>query len=185
MIDTEEACERRILAALRRIVHAIDLHSRQLVSQCAVTGPQLACLHALAMAPRLTSQALAARICVDPSTLVGILDRLEAKELVCRRRSKEDRRSVLTELTPAGVAFVANAPSPLQTALAGGLRRLRRKDRLRLSAALEEVVGLMGADILEEVPILASSRFAKSRVKGLTKDAHRNGKSRELLGKRA
>jgi hypothetical protein len=65
-------CERRILAALRRIVHAIDLHSRRLVSECEITAPQLVCLHMLAAEGELTSRALAAKVHVNPSTLVGI-----------------------------------------------------------------------------------------------------------------
>ena len=163
MVPTEEACERRILAALRRIVQAIDLHSRQLMSQCEVTAPQLVCLHMLSLEGRLTSKALAEKVRVDPSTLVGILDRLEAKSLVARQRDQEDRRSVFVALTKRGAAFVAKAPSPLQSALVDRFRRLSRKDQQRLAASLEEVVGLMQADMLEEVPVLASSRFTGAR----------------------
>jgi DNA-binding MarR family transcriptional regulator len=163
MIAIEESCERRVLAALRRIVQAIDLHSRQLMSQCEVTAPQLVCLHMLALEGRLTSRALAAKVHVNPSTLVGILDRLESKDLVARRRDSVDRRSVFVELTRQGAAFVAKAPSPLQSALVDRLRRLTRKDQKRLAETLEEVVSLMQAEELEEVPVLAASRFAGSR----------------------
>jgi DNA-binding MarR family transcriptional regulator len=163
MIAVKESCERRVLAALRRIVQAIDLHSRQLMSQCEVTAPQLVCLHMLAIEGPLTSRSLAAKVHVNPSTLVGILDRLESKRLVVRRRDSEDRRSVFVELTKQGSAFVAKAPSPLQSALVDRLRKLSRKDQERLAESLEEVVGLMRAETLDEVPVLAASRFAGSR----------------------
>jgi DNA-binding MarR family transcriptional regulator len=166
MSEIEPSCERRILAALRRIVHAIDLHSRRLLSQCEVTAPQLVCLHVLASDGPLTSRALAGKVHVDPSTLVGILDRLEAKGLVFRRRNSEDRRAVYAELTPAGAEFVAAAPSPLQAALVGRLKQLSRSQQRRLAASLEEVVSLMQADVLAEVPVLASSRVAKARRRG-------------------
>ncbi|MBS0201550.1 MAG: MarR family transcriptional regulator [Planctomycetes bacterium] len=161
MASTDEPFERRILAALRRIVHAIDLHSRQLMSQCEVTTPQLVCLHMLSLEGRLTSKSLAEKIRINASTLVGILDRLEAKGLVARERSQEDRRSVFVTLTNEGVAFVAKAPSPLHSALVDGLRRLSSADQERLAASLEEIVGLMQADQLDEVPVLAASRYGR------------------------
>jgi MarR family transcriptional regulator, organic hydroperoxide resistance regulator len=37
-----------------------------------------------------------------PSTLTGVLDRLERRGLVARRPNPADRRSVVVELTPAG-----------------------------------------------------------------------------------
>lgn len=163
MVASEESCERRVLAALRRIVHAIDLHSRRLLAQCEVTAPQLVCLHMLAAEGALTSRALAQRVHVNPSTLVGILDRLESKQLVCRRRDPRDRRSVFVELTRTGAAFIAKAPSPLQSALVDGLRGLSRKDQRRLAESLEEVVGLMQAQALDEMPVLAPLRFSRSR----------------------
>ncbi len=162
MQASTEKCERRILAALRRIVHAIDLHSRKLLSQCEVTAPQLVCLHMLAAEGRLTSRELAGKVHVNPSTLVGILDRLEAKELVSRQRDSDDRRAVFVELTPQGVAFVAKAPSPLQSALADRLRQLSQQHQSQLAESLEEIVELMQAETLEEVPVLASSRLAKT-----------------------
>ncbi|HEX5105150.1 MAG TPA: hypothetical protein VFV87_15125, partial [Pirellulaceae bacterium] len=73
------------------------------------------------------------------------------------------RRSVFVELTPQGEAFVAKAPSPLQSALVDRLHKLSPKDQQRLADSLEEVVSLMQAESLDEVPVLASSRFAGSR----------------------
>lgn len=157
--------EQRILGALRRIVHSIDLHSRRLLAQCEITAPQLVCLHMLATEGRLTSRALAGKVHVNPSTLVGILDRLEAKGLVSRHRGQEDRREVFVELTRQGAAFVASAPSPLQSALVDRLRQLPRKDQSRLAASLEEIVGLMQAETLDAVPVLASPRIAKANGK--------------------
>lgn len=164
-VPGDESYERRILAALRRIVHAIDLHSRRLLAKCEVTAPQLVCLHMLAAKGSLNSRALAEKVHVNPSTLVGILDRLEARSLVRRRRDEEDRRSVFVELTREGASFIAKAPSPLQSALVDRLNGLSRKDQCRLAESLEEVVALMQAGSLSDVPVLASSRFAATARK--------------------
>ncbi len=165
MAVSEESSERRVLAALRRIVQAIDLHSRQLLAECEVTAPQLVCLHALSADGPLTSRELADKVHISASTLVGILDRLEAKELISRRRNPEDRRAVFVDLTRQGITFVATAPSPLQTALADRLRQLSVRHQRELAESLEEVVRLMQAETLAEVPVLAASRFSKRNGK--------------------
>ena len=50
--------ERRVLTALRRIVHAGDLFSRRLLQEHSVTASQLICLHTLAEEGPLTSRRL-------------------------------------------------------------------------------------------------------------------------------
>ncbi|MDZ4779653.1 MAG: MarR family transcriptional regulator [Planctomycetia bacterium] len=155
--------ERRMLAALRRIVHAIDLHSRELLEQFEVTAPQLVCLHVLAGDGELSSRALAAKVHVNPSTIVGILDRLQKKGFVQRRRDERDRRTVFVGLTAKGTAFVRQAPSPLQASLLDRTRGLSVAKQRSLAESLEEIVKLMQADELEDMPVLASSRYAKRR----------------------
>jgi len=137
--------ERRVLSAVRRIVHAVDLDSRRLLQQCNLTGPQLVCLHTLAEEGPLTARALADRVHVNPSTLVGVLDRLEGKGLVERRRDRKDRRSVSLKMTERGEQFVRQAPSPLQATLMVRLREMNQEDQSRLASAMEEVVALMEA----------------------------------------
>lgn len=139
------SAERRVLNALRRIVHAVDLHSRKLVQQCSVTAPQLVCLQTLAEEGSLTLRGLAEKVHVNPSTLVGILDRLERKGLMERRRDRQDRRSVSLTLTEQGLGFVRQSPSPLQGALMVKLKGMGREEQERLAGALEEVVDLMEA----------------------------------------
>ena len=71
-----------------------------------------------------------------PSTLTGVLDRLERRGLVERAANPADRRSVLVRLTPAGgthAARVAAAFSALES-------RLPAAEVRRLLAALDEAV---------------------------------------------
>lgn len=159
----ERDSERRVLNALRRIVHAVDLHSRELVQKCNVTAPQLVCLHTLAEKSPLTSRGLAEKVHVDPSTLVGILDRLEQKGLVQRRRDRQDRRSVSLTLTEQGREFIRQAPSPLQATLMVRLKRMRQVEQERLASALEEVVELMEAREVAPIPITALPRYAHEK----------------------
>ncbi|KCB40034.1 sugar-specific transcriptional regulator, TrmB family [Bordetella hinzii 5132] len=92
----------RILRALRRITRSIALHSRQLAAVSHITAPQLMCLRTVIANGPMTATAISREIHVSPSTVVGILDRLEDKGLIRRERGREDRRIVfVTPPTPA------------------------------------------------------------------------------------
>ena len=54
----------------------------------------------LRSAHRLTTGALAERLCIRHHSAVGLVDRLHKKGLVRRRANVRDRRQVLIELTP-------------------------------------------------------------------------------------
>ncbi|WIX79352.1 MarR family winged helix-turn-helix transcriptional regulator [Amycolatopsis carbonis] len=56
-----------------------------------------------------TQQALAATLGIDSTNLVGLLNDLEADNLIERRRSPEDRRRHVVELTDVGVKKLARA----------------------------------------------------------------------------
>ncbi len=57
--------------------------------------------------PGLRQRALAVKMNVEPMTLVGFLDRLEAQELVIRRADPTDRRAKTVHLTPKAPPLVA------------------------------------------------------------------------------
>jgi DNA-binding MarR family transcriptional regulator len=63
---------------------------------------QFGALTVLDDAGPLSQQALAARIGCDRTTMVAIIDRLEASGYVKRRRNPEDRRAYALEITKRG-----------------------------------------------------------------------------------
>lgn len=76
-----------VLTALRRIIRAIDLHSRQLTKETSLTGPQLMLMRAIAEHPGDTTRSIAKVVNLSQATVTSIIDRLEAKGLVFRQRS--------------------------------------------------------------------------------------------------
>jgi DNA-binding MarR family transcriptional regulator len=133
----------RILRALRRITRSIALHSRQLAAVSHITAPQLMCLRTVIQLGPITSTAISREIHVSPSTVVGILDRLEDKGLVRRERGREDRRTVFITPTEAGAALAREAPSPLQKHLAEALNALPELEQVTITLSLERIVALM------------------------------------------
>ncbi|HMI70991.1 MAG TPA: MarR family transcriptional regulator, partial [Solirubrobacteraceae bacterium] len=98
---------RSIVAALEAAVHRVLDH---LAAELADLGLRQAEINVLAQlqpgAARPVGELVAATG-QRPSTLTGVLDRLERKRLVRRRVNAADRRSFTIELTPTGAAAAA------------------------------------------------------------------------------
>ena len=150
----DERYDLKILQSLRKIIRSVDIHSRKLSMQHDITAPQLIALLAVAEHGPLTIASISKEVHLSPSTLVGIVDRLEAKDYVVRERSEEDRRQVLISITKEGKKFAKQAPSPLQETLAEALSDLTSLEQATISLSLERVVELMEAKELDAAPIL-------------------------------
>jgi len=148
--------ELRILRALRRIIHSVDLYSKELAATNRITAPQLMCLLHVVNSGPVSATAIGREVHLSPSTVVGILDRLEEKGLVARERSREDRRIVRVTATPEGVELSRKAPSPLQQTLANSLRELPDLEQATIALSLERIVALMEAPEVDAAPILAT-----------------------------
>jgi DNA-binding MarR family transcriptional regulator len=144
----------RILRAIRRIIRSVDIYSHKLATAHGVTVPQLSCLLRVVEAGPATLKALAREVDLSSSTLVGIVDRLEAKGLVRRERSTSDRRQVLISATEEGIALASTSPPPLQDRLAESLDSLPDFERAAIAQALERIVDLMEIRQIDAAPIL-------------------------------
>lgn len=71
-----------------------------------VTPMQYAALQTVARQPGMDQRSLSRAIALDASTTGGVLDRLEARQLIERRTSPADRRVRLLHLTPAGLTLL-------------------------------------------------------------------------------
>jgi MarR family transcriptional regulator, lower aerobic nicotinate degradation pathway regulator len=98
-----------------------------------------------------TQQALAATLEMDGTNIVGLLNELEARELIERRRSPEDRRRHLVELTGAGAEQLAKAEGTL-------------------SAVEDEVLGVLDETQRETLYNLLQQTAAGTVVSCATKD---------------
>ncbi len=173
----KERYDLRILSSIRRIVRSVDIHSRKLAQEFGVTVPQLLCLLKVDELGPLTLKDLSEEVYLTPSTLVGIVDRLENAGLFKRERSVRDRRRVRISLTDAGRELAGHAPSPLQENLANKLDLLPELERATIALALEKLLDLMQEDeeelakvsgkdtapILESAPDLKSGESALPR----------------------
>lgn len=136
----------RVLAAVRRINRATDLHSRRLLRRFGITGPQLLVLREIGARGELSGSALARAVSVSLPTATEITARLEARGLVTRRRRSSDRRQVVVSLTDQGRRILGMAPSPLQDSFATQLGALPEWEQTQILSVLQRLVAMMEAE---------------------------------------
>lgn len=147
--------EDQIVAAIRRIMRAVDLHSRHLAEEHGLTGPQLAILKAASRLGGAASTGVLARaVHLSGPTVTGILDRLAKRGLVERTRSGQDRRSVTITVTPLGKAVLAAAPSLLQDRFRTELERVEDWEQTLILAMLQRIAAMMDAESIDASPVL-------------------------------
>ena len=144
----------QVLVALRRIIRATDLHSRQLLREFGVTGPQLAVLRAVGDQGGRSGSALARAVSVSLPTVADIVARLESRGLVTRQRSSSDKRQVVVSLTEKGRSLLDAAPPPLQESFTRQLGELKEWEQTQVLAVLQRIVTMMEAEELPSGPVV-------------------------------
>lgn len=102
---TQAAAKEPFMATVRELVWAYQSfrsYSDAQIRQMGLTSSQFDIISTLGNTPGMTFNKLAEKTLTTKGELTGIIDRLEKKGLVRREVPKEDRRSFLAVLTPAG-----------------------------------------------------------------------------------
>jgi DNA-binding MarR family transcriptional regulator len=84
------------------LVHALDVRSKRMVTSVGVTGPQRLVIRIIGQKPGQTASQIATMLGKHPSTLTGVLARLQARGMITRTADREDRRRARFALTPSG-----------------------------------------------------------------------------------
>ena len=105
-----------------------------------VTPVQFAALQAAHNTPGVDQRTLARTIGFDTSTTAGVIDRLEARGLLQRNASPEDRRVRLLTLTDDGAALLAQVVPAMQRAQIRMLDPLNKTERAEFMRLLRVLV---------------------------------------------
>ena len=132
-----------VLQKFRLIFRSVRKHFRGVEELCGVSGAQLWVLSELAQAPGLRVSEIAQVLSIHQSTASNMLDKLERRGLVKRRRGGPDQRVVRVFLTPSGDKIVAIAPSPARGALTDALGNLPAETLQNLDACLNALIADM------------------------------------------
>ncbi len=88
----------------------------------------------------LKSRELGRRVCLEPSTMTGLIDRMERQGLVSRVPDPLDRRASRITLTDAGREIKERAEQVVDAALAQGLEGLSEHDLEQMKTCLRRVL---------------------------------------------
>lgn len=157
-------CE-QVLVSLRRIIRAVDLHSRMLLQRHGLTGPQLAVLKTLSEMGQVSVGELASQVHLSQGTVTGILDRLTRRKFVIRRRSDVDKRRMMVEVTPEAANVIRDAPSLLQEQFTREFSKLADWEKPQILSSLQRIVAMMEAEAIDATPMLATGEISESAEK--------------------
>lgn len=132
-----------IMQSLRRIFKAIQDYSQEVSKKFGITGPQLWALKTIYANGNISLGELSKKMYLHPSTITGVVDRLEKKGYVLRDRGQRDRRVVKLQLTPKGRRLIGQAPNPAQGKMIHGLRKLRREELNLIYDSVKKLVDIM------------------------------------------
>lgn len=144
----------QIIMRLRQIMQEMSKHSKLILEKYKISTPQLICLNEVFQHGPISIGALTRIVFLNNSTVTGIVDRLEKRELVKRVRVSQDRRQVHVEITDQGIAFKNEAPKPIQDQFMDRLLTLD-EDKIGLILwSLEMLVDMLGnKDTTLQIPM--------------------------------
>jgi len=163
--DLTRSITDNVLIAIRKITQSIDLNSRSLVKCVGLTGPQLVILQEVANSGEVSVGKVARAISLSQGTVTDIVERMEKRGLVARRRSDYDRRRVLVHATESGKQLLEKAAPLMQESFVGQFNCLQDWEQAMILSSLQRLVSIMGAKAIKAEPILITGLIEESTVK--------------------
>ena len=146
-----------LFASIRKIIRAVDLHSKVLLKKYGLTGPQLMILQQIDKSNELIVTEIAKKISLSQATVTTILDRLEQQGFIARKRGQSDKRKVYIEASEKTKDILAGKPSLLQADFIERFTRLKDWEQTLLLSSLQRIASMMEADEMTVEPLLSEN----------------------------
>lgn len=125
------------------LVHALNVQSKRMARDLGVTGPQRLVIRVVGQSPDATASEIAEMLGLHPSTLTGVLSRLESQGMLQRRIDAKDRRRKRFRLTAAGRRIDGERKGTVEAAVR---RALVRADAAMVEKT-EQMLSLLVAEL--------------------------------------
>ena len=138
--------EKVITQQLRKIFKAIQAHSKSIEKSCGLSSVRLWMLFEISATEGIKVSELASILSIHRSTCSNMLDKLEDKNLIYRKRSKTDQRAVHLYITKDGESILSKAPSHPEGKLSASLNKLSQKQLTELEQSFGVLLEAMHYD---------------------------------------
>ena len=141
MATTSATVDQRLLPLLEHLVRVGRRASESSMSPGGLRPRHLIALKLLSERGPANQQGLSEALSLDPSNVVGLLNELEERGLITRRRDRADRRRHIVELSPLGADELNLAYARLSDVEDDLLSALSAAERATLYDLLVRAVG--------------------------------------------
>jgi DNA-binding MarR family transcriptional regulator len=148
----------RFMQLMWSVDHALHKVSKRMASVLGLTGPQRLAIRIIGRAPGMAAGELAALMHLDPSTVTGILRRLERARLITRTVDPADARRARLHLTAKARTIDRRSAGTIEAAVRRTLASLSEQE---VEAAGRVLTAL--AEMLSDESGAAARRGRKGR----------------------
>lgn len=134
------------MRALWALDHAFQSASKRMEARLGVTAPQRIVVRIVGRFPRISAGEVADILHVHPSTLTGVLKRLEARGVIVRTADPQDGRRALLALTPRGRELDQLRTGTVEAAVRRVLRHMPAQTARSARALAEALAGELDGD---------------------------------------
>lgn len=120
----------QFMQRLWALTHSLEVRSKRMAKTLGVTGPQRLVVRLIGQSPGISARDIAHTLGMHPSTLTGILARLEKHGLIRREVDDTDRRKTQFDLTQSG-------------------KRIDREKKGTVEAAVRRAIGRASASVID------------------------------------
>lgn len=110
------------------------------LAETGLTMPQITAIRLVAHAGSMTMTQICTEMNASPSTVAGIIDRLEAAGIVERRRSEEDRRVIFVSISSKGSDKAELARNTVNTCFSKAFETISETELTAIEHGLDTVL---------------------------------------------
>jgi MarR family transcriptional regulator, organic hydroperoxide resistance regulator len=129
-----------LMRLLWKIDHGLQSTSKRMASTLGVTGPQRLAIRVVGQFPGIVARDLSEILCIHPSTLTGIVQRLEERQILKRIIDPKDKRRSRLHLTGIGQAVNRCRMGTVEAAVRRAMARVKSEE-LRSGQTLLRLLG--------------------------------------------
>lgn len=129
----------QFMQVMWRVVHGLEQRSKRMAARTGITGPQRLVLRLVALNPGISPRELADLLHLHPSTVTGVLQRLDRQRLLVREAHAADGRRAVLTLSAKGRRANRVTAGTVEAEIGAVLRSLSAHDRACARRVLEAI----------------------------------------------